>query len=82
MKTAIGTLAITILLTMFGIEIGTAAEEIAAPQARSRGRQSIVQGKYGLTFPPRAFAMPIRKSMCGWSPWIVAERFSCAVQVA
>lgn len=34
MKTAIGTLAITILLTMFGIEIGTAAEEIAAPPGK------------------------------------------------
>ena len=35
MKTAIGTLAITILLTMLGIEIGTAAEEAAASPSKA-----------------------------------------------
>ena len=34
MKTAIRTLAISILLTMSGIEIGTAAEEAAAPPSK------------------------------------------------
>ena len=34
MKTAIRTLAISILLTMSGIEIGTAAEEAAAPPGK------------------------------------------------
>ena len=65
MKTAIRTLAISILLTMLGIEIGTAAEEIAAPPSKVETATVDVRAKYGLTFPPRAFAMPIRKSMCG-----------------
>jgi hypothetical protein len=53
MKTAIGTLAITILLTMFGIEIGTAAEEIAAPPSKVETATVDCSRQVWPHFPPR-----------------------------